>query len=150
MKMIVDISFTNQHLVVNSMIEKTEKSFVKRFIKKAKQDRLLFELNGKKRKNGIERYCHNTEDMIVTERIAYSGNNLFPDEILRITKQYKVPKSCYIMAYHEELDQKYVSLADALDLVLGNGMAAIIICDDFVIIETEQCSGTPFRYILHE
>ena len=49
MKMIVDISFTNQHLVVNSMIEKTEKSFVKRFIKKAKQDRLLFELNGKKR-----------------------------------------------------------------------------------------------------
>ena len=144
MKMIVDISFTNQHLVVNSMIEKTEKSFVKRFIKKAKQDRLLFELNGKKR------FCHNTEDMIVTERIAYSGNNLFPDEILRITKQYKVPKSCYIMAYHEELDQKYVSLADALDLVLGNGMAAIIICDDFVIIETEQCSGTPFRYILHE
>ena len=108
MKMIVDISFTNQHLVVNSMIEKTEKSFVKRFIKKAKQDRLLFELNGKKRKNGIERFCHNTEDMIVTERIAYSGNNLFPDEILRITKQYKVPKSCYIMAYHEELDQKYV------------------------------------------
>ena len=110
---------------------------------------MLFELGGKKRQHGIERFCHNTEDLIDVERIAYSGNNLFPDEILRITKQYKVPELCYIIAYQKELDKKYVLLADALDLVLGNGMAAIIICDDFAIIETEQYASTPFRYILH-
>lgn len=72
-----------------------------------------------------------------------------PDEILKITKQYKVPESCYIIAYQKELDKKYVSFEDALGLVLGNGMAAIIICNDFAVIETEQYSGTPFRYILH-
>ena len=87
--------------------------------------------------------------MIDTERIVYSGNSLFPDEILKITKQYKVPESCYIIAYQKELDKKYVSFEDALGLVLGNGMAAIIICNDFAVIETEQYSGTPFRYILH-
>ena len=130
-------------------MEEAEKSFVKRFIKKEKQDRLLFELSGKKRQHGIERFCHNAEDMIDTERIVYSGNNLLPDEILKITKQYKVPESCYIIAYQKELDKKYVSLADAFNLVLGNGMAAIIVCDNFVIIETEQCFGTPFRYIIH-
>ena len=130
-------------------MEEAEKSFVKRFIKKEKQDRLLFELSGKKRQHGIERFCHNAEDMIDTERIVYSGNSLFPDEILKITKQYKVPESCYIIAYQKELDKKYVSFEEALDLVLGNGMAAIIICNDFAIIETEQYSGTPFRYILH-
>ncbi|WP_370785686.1 hypothetical protein [Ruminococcus callidus] len=130
-------------------MEEAEKSFVKKFIKKEKQDRLLFELSGKKRQHGIERFCHNAEDMIDTERIAYSGNNLLPDEILKITKQYKVPESCYIIAYQKELDKKYVSFEDALGLVLGNGMAAIIICNDFAVIETEQYSGTPFRYILH-
>lgn len=130
-------------------MEEAEKSFVKRFIKKEKQDRLLFELSGKKRQHGIERFCHNAEDMIDTERIVYSGNSLFPDEILKITKQYKVPESCYIIAYQKELDKKYVSFEDALGLALGNGMAAIIICNDFAVIETEQYSGTPFRYILH-
>lgn len=139
----------NRSLVVNCMIEEIEKSFVKRFIKKTKQDRLLFELSGKKRQHGIERFCHNTEDLIDTERIAYSGNNLFLDEILRIIKQYKVPESCYIIACQKELDKKHVSFEDALGLVLGNGMAATIICNDFAVIETEQYSGTPFRYILH-
>ena len=134
---------------MNCMIEEIEKSFVKRFIKKTKQDRLLFELSGKKRQHGIERFCHNTEDLIDTERIAYSGNNLFLDEILRIIKQYKAPESCYIIACQKELDKKHVSFEDALGLVLGNGMAAIIICNDFAVIETEQYSGTPFRYILH-
>ena len=139
----------NRNLVVNYMVAEIEKSFVKRFIKKTKQDRLLFELSGKKRQHGIERFCHNTEDLIDTERIAYSGNNLFLDEILRIIKQYKVPESCYIIACQKELDKKHVSFEDALGLVLGNGMAAIIICNDFAVIETEQYSGTPFRYILH-
>ena len=134
---------------MNCMIEEIEKSFVKRFIKKTKQDRLLFELSGKKRQHGIERFCHNTEDLIDTERIAYSGNNLFLDEILRIIKQYKVQESCYIIACQKALTKKDVSFEDALGLVLGNGMAAIIICNDFAVIETEQYSGTPFRYILH-
>ncbi len=131
------------------MVEEIEKSFVERFIKKAKQDRLLFELSGKKRQNGIGRFCRNIEDIINTERIAYSGNSLFSDEILKISKQYKVTEPCYIIAYNKELDKKRISLVEALNLVLGNGMAALIICDDFVIIETEQCFGTPYRYVLH-
>lgn len=131
------------------MVEEIERSFVERFIKKAKQDRLLFELSGKKRQNGIGRFCHNTEDIINTERIIYSGNKLFINKILKITKQYRITGSCYIIAYNKELDKKRISLVDALNLVLGNGMAALIICDVFVIIETEQCFGTPYRYILH-
>ena len=118
-------------------------------IKKTEQDRLLFELSGKKRQHGIGRFCHSTEDMIDTERFTYSGNDLFSDDILRIIRQYKVPELCYIIAYQKELDKKYVSFEDALSLVLGNGMAAIIICNDLAVIETEQYSGTPFRYILH-
>lgn len=41
-------------------------------------------------------------------------------------------------------------LDQALELVLENGMAAIIVSNNTAIVETEQYKGTPLRYILHE
>ena len=131
------------------MNDRIEKSFIDKFIIKSKQDRLLFELSGKKRKRGIGRFCHSTEDIIKSDRIVASGNNLFFEEILSVAKHYGVSGLCYIIAYNEEIDRKSCTLNEALNLVLGNGMAGIIICDDLVVIETEQCIGTPMRYILH-
>ena len=88
--------------------------------KKDKAGQTAFWVKRKKRQHGIGRFCHSTEDMIDTERITYSGNDLFSNEILRVTRQYKVPELCYIIAYQKELDKKYVSFEDALGLVLGN------------------------------
>ena len=95
-----------------------EKRFIETFIVNNKKDRLLFELSGKQRRSGIARFSHDAQDLIKPERILYRGTDLFSDRI------------------------------EALDVVLGNGMPAIIICDKLVIIETEQCFGTPMRYIL--
>ena len=131
------------------MINEIEKSFVDNFVKKSKQERLVYELSGKKRQNGIGRFCHNAEDIIKSDRIVTSGNKLFFDEILSLAKQYNVLGLCYIIAYSPNLDRKTCTLNDALNLVLGNGMAGIIICDNLVVIETEQCFGTPIRYVLH-
>ena len=131
------------------MIEEIEKSFIEKYILKDKQDRLIFELSGKKRQTGTGRFCHNTETIIQSDRIVSCGNKLFFNEILTVAKQYNVSGLCYIIAYNEDLDRKTCTLNNALNLVLGNGMPAIIICDDFIIIETEQCFGTPMRYILH-
>ena len=132
-----------------NMIDQIEKSFIEKYVIKNKQDRLIFELSGKKRRDGLGRFCHNTEEIINPDRIVSHGNKLFFDEISAIAKQYNAPGSCYIMAYNENLDRQTCSLNDALKLVLGNGMAAIIICDNLAIIETEQSFGTPWRYILH-
>ncbi|MDO4731443.1 MAG: hypothetical protein Q4B14_04875 [Clostridia bacterium] len=131
------------------MIDEIEKLFIERFIKKNRQDRLLFELSGKKRQNGIGRFCHYTEDLIKPDRIVASGNKLYSDEILSVAEKYNVSGLCYIIAYNKNLDRKTCTLNDALNLVLGNGMAGIIICDNLVVIETEQSFGTPTRYILH-
>ena len=131
------------------MIEEIEKTFVDKFIIKSQKDRLLFELSGKKRQNAIGRFCHSTENIIKSDRIVSSGDTLFSDEILAIAKQYNVSGLCYIIAYNKNLDRKSCTLNDALNFVLGNGMAAIIICNNLVVIETEQCFGTPIRYILH-
>ena len=131
------------------MIYEIEKAFVDRYVMKNKQERLLFELGGKKRQHGIGRFCHNAEALIKADKIVASGNKLFADEIYSIAKQYNASGTCYIIAYNESLDGKQFKLKEALERVLSNGMAAIIICDNFAVIETEQCEGTPMRYILH-
>jgi hypothetical protein len=42
--------------------------------KNSKQDRLLFELGGKKRRDGVGRFCHNEEDILKPEKIMMSGD----------------------------------------------------------------------------
>ena len=131
------------------MIYETEKAFIDQYVKKNKQERLLFELSGKKRQHGIGRFCHNAEEMIKADKIVMSGNKLFADEILAVAKKYRVSGSCYIIAFNEYMDGKQCTLEEALKRVLSNGMAAIIVCDNFAVVETEQCEGTPMRYLLH-
>lgn len=131
------------------MNKELEKDFVYHFIVKEKRERLLYELSGKKRMDGISRFCHNAVDLIHQDTIIRSGDDLFSEEILRISKQYTDRKQAYLIAFQEELDRMTCDVQTALDLVLGNGMAAVILLDTVVIIETEQCNGTPYRYLLY-
>lgn len=130
------------------MINKFEQEFVTKCIVKRMQDRLLFELGGKKRLNGIDRFSHNTDELLKTENIISKSNQLSKDEILEVSEDFSQTKECYIMAHNIDLDKRQCSLSDALELVLGNGMPAVIISDNFAVIETEQCYGAPTRYIV--
>lgn len=132
-----------------AMDNEIEKKFVQQFIIKNIRERLLFELSGKKRPNGIGRFCHNADDLLIKEKIILSGNELFHDEIIKTAEKYNSSKQWYIIAYDPILDKKSCKLSEALNLVLGNGMAAIIVSDNMAVIETEQCSGTPMRYICY-
>lgn len=131
------------------MNKELEKDFVYHFIVKEKRERLLYELSGKKRMDGISRFCHHAADLIRKDTIIRSGNDLFLPEILRISEKYVSRKQAYIIAYNEELDRMRCDIQTALDRVLDNGMAAVILLDTIAIIETEQCNGTPYRYLLY-
>lgn len=48
----------------------------------------------------------------------------------------------------ELLDGIVCSYQEALKLVLGNGIAAIIIFDEFAVVETEQYSGSAQKFVL--
>ncbi|MBQ8687398.1 MAG: hypothetical protein IJ512_02465 [Ruminococcus sp.] len=132
------------------MRSKIEENFVEKFVVKSRRDRLLFELCGKKRANGIGRFCHNADEMLLQEKIIEFGNHLHHDEIIKIIEQYAVPERWHIIAFNKSIDGMSCKLSEALDLVLGNGMAAIIVSDTMAIVESEQCTGTPARYILHD
>lgn len=132
------------------MNKELEKDFIDRFVVKEKRDRLLYELSGKKRKDGVSRFCHNAGDLIRQDTIIRSGNDLFPEEILCLCGKYTSRKQAYLIAFQEELDQVSCDLQAALDRVLGNGMAAIILLDTIAVIETEQGNGIPYRYLLYQ
>ena len=126
-----------------------ETRFIQKFIVINKRDRLLFELNGKKRQAGIGRFCHNADDLLLKEKIIKSGRDLSRDEIVKAVEKLNSSKHWHIIAYDPKLDKKSCKLSEALELVLGNGMAAIIVSDNMAIIETEQDFGTPMRYICY-
>lgn len=128
--------------------EEMEQFFVNNFVVRNRRQRLLFELSGKKRIDGMMRFCHGTLKLIIKEKIIASGTDLYEKEILHIIRQHTNAENAYIMAYDEEIDACSCSVQEALEKVLSNGMAAIVIIDNVVVIETEQVRGTPERYIL--
>ena len=55
------------------MERETERRFVQCFVQREKRERLLYELNEKKRRVGVGRFCHGAEDLQIKEKIVANG-----------------------------------------------------------------------------
>ena len=88
-----------------------EQKFIRQFIVKSKRDRLLYELGGKKRQNGIGRFCHNVDELLLKEKTILSGQDLSYDEILQTAEKTDPSKQWYIIAYDPTLDRTYCKLS---------------------------------------
>jgi len=123
-----------------------EESFVKNYIARNKRDRLLIELQGKRRQEGVGRFCHCTDTLLMQNTIQVSGKYITQE----LQKQIAMSKSnkCYVISFYEEFDGKIFDKEVVLDNILGLGMPSIVIFDDFVIIETEQVQGPAIKYLL--
>ncbi len=128
-------------------METLEQIFVNKCIIKEKRERLIYELDGKKRRDGISRFCHDTEKMLVPERIVLA-KPASESELMQMLTEKELAGLCSVMAYDTKLDGRRCTVREALEAVLGNGMAAVIMTDSFAVIETEQCYGTPVRYVV--
>ena len=131
------------------MERETERRFVQSFILREKRERLLFELGGKRRREGIGRFCHGAESLLMKEKIIASGP-LNIAQIRSYVEQYAPKETGYLCAYNANLDGLRMPAPAALKKALNNGMAALLIFECLAIVETEQESGTPDRYILLE
>lgn len=129
-----------------TMERETERRFVQCFVRQEKRERLLFELSGKKRREGIGRFCHGADNLLKKEKIIASGP-LNIGQIRPYVERYAPGETCYVCAYSESLDGQRMPAPAALEKALGNGMAALLIFERLAIVETEQESGTPDRYI---
>ncbi len=125
-----------------------EEDFVNNYIIKSKRERLLFELCGKKRKDGIGRFSHYAEDILNSAKIQLKGQYIEKDlrDIVAKTNSHK----CYVISYIDELDGREFNKNEILDIMLGCGMPSIAIFNDFAIIETEQEQGPAVKYLLQK
>lgn len=126
-----------------------EKNFVNTYIIKNRRERIIFELsNPKKREDALSRFCHEALTYLMESMIIYQGNKVSHAELLSMIREHTKEKQCYVIAYNEYLDQKFMENQNAINEVIGNGMAAIMIWDNIVIVETEQEQGPAMKYVL--
>ena len=132
----------------NNLNSEYENIFIEQFIVKERRERIRFELDGKKRRDALSKFCHDSEDLLMMNRVVYSGNDISQNALIKLAEENCKSKLCYIMAYNNDIDGIVCSFEEAVEKVVGNGMAAIIISDGFAIVETEQCFGSAQKYVL--
>lgn len=123
-----------------------EERFVQSYIVPGRRERLLFELHGKRRSEGVGRFCHRTDELLIQSKVKLCGQYI--TEELQAAVSAAKQKTCYVISYFEDLDGREIGKHEVLNLMIGRGMPSIAVFEDFAILETEQESGPAVKYLL--
>lgn len=130
------------------MEKEIEDFFVRTYIMKNRQDRILHELcHEKKRVNALSHFCHSSNEYIKKSKIIYEGNDISISELQKHIDSTK-EKQCYVMSYDKTLDAKWFKKDEVLALIIGRGMPSIAVFKHLAIIETEQIQGPARKFVL--
>ena len=117
----------------DNMDSKIEKEFVKSYIDKNYQERLLYEFgSSKKRVNALSRFSHNAETILrksVSKRIITSLGDFQEKD-----------QTVYIISWDEK-DGLTMPLSDAVRHLEASYMSVILIGKDFSLIKEETENG---------
>ncbi len=130
------------------MNKTTEEAFVRNYIVSSKRERLLFELCGKKRSDGIGRFCHRAEELLMPSKIRMRGPDI--TENLKKCIAAARDRTCYVISWYDAFDGKEFRKDEILERVIGCGMPSIVLFEDFAIVETEQEQGPAMKYLLRK
>ena len=106
---------TTQNVIMN---------LIQTFIRKSRRDRLLFELTtGKRRYDGLSRFCHQAAELLDPARIVLSGADLDgrPD-FWRFVEQHN--ETCLLLSPDSEMDNRAMQLHDAIRVAAGDSFVA--------------------------
>ena len=122
------------------MNKSVEQFFVKTYIDKDYQERLLFELNSiKKRSKALSRFSHDVESILkksVNKKI-----------ITNLDDFQEKDQTVYVISWDEK-DGTTMSLSDAIPYFESSYMSAILIGKNFSLIKEEPEKGGAKYFIL--
>lgn len=122
------------------MNKSVEQFFVKTYIDKDYQERLLFELDSiKKRSKALSRFSHDVESVLKKSVNKQIISNL--DDF------QEKDQTVYVISWDEK-DGKTMSLSDAIRYLESSYMSAILIGKDFSLIKEEPEKGGAKYFIL--
>ena len=115
------------------MNSEIEQQFIKNYIDKNYQERLIYELGtSKKRVNALSRFSHNVESILkkgINKKIITNFDDF-----------QEKNQTVYIIALNEK-DGTTMSLSDAIRYLESSYMSAILIGKDFSLIKEEPEKG---------
>lgn len=128
-----------------------EENFVKKFIDKRYQDRILYELFSlKKRTKALSKFAHNANEILVSQMIKKQGGSISIDDLNEVSEKFLCGnEECYIIS-DDSFDGTTQVLEDCLSIVLEQPMCTIVICStNLAIVKEELSQGAPIKYVLY-
>lgn len=127
-----------------------EKYFVKTYIRKERQERLLFQLiDSRKRYEGLDRFCHNSSDLLDKRKIVLEGADLDRQkDFLTFVDKHDEP--CIIISADSFIDGEVMNLKEALAVAVNLVEAVLIIGNGFALVFGEAEKGGREKYFLTE
>lgn len=105
-----------------------EQKLVKSFILPARQSRYLELFAKPKRRNDVTRSLAHFKHLDERYAVPIAPREQNPSDLLRILKAKGAPERCYVTSEDDDLDGKEMSLAGALEAVVGYDMGTFLSC----------------------
>ncbi|MBQ3295447.1 MAG: hypothetical protein IJH00_03060 [Erysipelotrichaceae bacterium] len=132
------------------MDNSTEEYFIKTFIRKSRQERLFHELtNEKKRYRGIDRFCHQASGLIDLSKVVMKDDDLVSGNAFEKFIE-KHEQDCYVLSTDSFLNERMISLQEAVDQANMSTEAVLIIGKGFAIVFGEAMKKGRDRFLLAE
>ena len=127
-----------------------EERFVKAFIRKSRQERMLYELTTpKKRYAGVDRFSHQAADLLDHAKIILAGEDLDRQpEFERFVRKHE--EVCFVISPDFCLDEQHLPFSDAVRLAAMSTEAAVIMGSSFAVVFGEAGKGGRDKYLLSE
>ena len=116
-----------------------EQEFIKRYIDKGYQERLLLELSSAKRRSkALSRFSHNVEEIL---------NKSIVKEITNFGDIKETDKTLYVISWDKN-DGTQISFADAIKYCETTYTSVVLIGEAFALIKEETEDGAPKIFYL--
>ena len=127
-----------------------EIEFAEIFIRKDRRERILHELkDAKKRYRALDRFSHNTEDLLDPKKIILSSHDLSREkDFLKYTKDHE--EECIILSTDPYIDGIQTAIQDALQYARMSTEAAIVLGEGIAIVKSEAMKKDTMEYLLLE
>ena len=128
------------------MNSQKEQVFVEKYINKRYKERLQFELSSKKkRRDGLDRFSHDTELLIDDKKLSFKTDA--PTQSLFST-WFGKSTDVYVLS-DKYIDGKQMSITDAYEYAI-NEYCAVVICGDGCAVIKSESEGSSQFYLLKD